>query len=466
MDGARRVPHRAGLPDGTAGRGHRMGEVHSHRHRHLRRHVRTPRAQPRGSGLRGRPGDDGDRPAGRSHAVHLPDRRRDQGIRATPRERRARRPEGTSHPQRAVCRPERSQGLRCLRCLCRQLGACAAGQPHPASRDAAERSASLGRRPAGRDDRHPARADRRGRQGCSDRPWGVDRLPDTAGGPDDPDRQVRSDRDGADGLPGHHRPRRLAALGDAGLPGRGCAGGASAQRRPSRGRGGSGSLDAPARPGNRHRAWAAPGHRPTGGGSGRRHESALRHGDGRHPRHRRHRRRAGDCGRGRRVVRRPLPGATKVPRLLHRRCGGPAEQRRAARGDHRAGRRVGLQPTPAPARDHRSGGRCGDHPPPAAIRVRHRRNSRPRRSGPRRRDTCRATRAPPRATRPRCHRSWNLTLPDHVLTPLRTHSTGLVRVGRGPDDPVMWDARRSRRRTVAGVASCPSLLRAGEPGLG
>ena len=66
----------------------------------------------------------------------------------------------------------------------------------------------------------------------------------------------------------------------------------------------------------------------------------------------------------------------------------------------------------------------------------------------------------------RCRPSWNPTLPDHVLTPLRTHPTGFGQRRARPRDPVTWDARRSRRRTVAGVASCPSLLRAGEPGLG
>ena len=81
----------------------------------------------------------------------------------------------------------------------------------------------------------------------------VDRLPDTAGGPDDPHRAVGSDSDCTDGLSDGHRRRQLAALGRAGLPGRRCAGGPPAQRRPGLGRVRVGSVDAPAGPGIHHR---------------------------------------------------------------------------------------------------------------------------------------------------------------------------------------------------------------------
>ena len=104
----------------------------------------------------------------------------------------------------------------------------------------------------------------------------------------------------------------------------------------------------------------------------------------------------------------PFRAPRTAPQFLHRWLGRPAAQRRAARGDHRAGRRVDVRATPGPPRDHRAGGLGGDHSAPAALRLRHCR------------DRCGCCprphhRVPHRATqgrRPACSPSLNRLLPE------------------------------------------------------
>ena len=201
---------------------------------------------------------------------------RDQGTRHSPRSQRgAGGVEGTRRPRAANGHPQRSDRIRQLGGLRPKLGAGSPDQPHPAPRHPAQRPRRVGHRSERRDDRHPARTDRRGRQGRPGRPRPIHRGPDPTGGSDHSDRDVGSDRDGSGRLSRHRCGRELAAVGGVDLPDRRCAGRPSTQRRLGRGRGRARPVDAAARARIRGRA-GRPGDRDPGiAGAGHRHDALL-----------------------------------------------------------------------------------------------------------------------------------------------------------------------------------------------